>query len=802
MATLISDLRYALRQLARHPGFTLVAVSTLALGVGANTALFSVVHGVLLAPLAFPQAERLVSICETNEVTRGFCVASPPDVADWAAQSRTIERIGLARSWTFTLVDALGREGITGGYATPGYFAALGVRPAMGRLFAADEAGPDNGNVVVLGNAVWRSRFGADSGVIGRAITLDGRSYTVIGVLPADTHVPHLGMVQLWTALPFSPRDESNRHWRGFRVVGRLAPGASVADAARELGIIQQRLAVAHPVTNAGWGVAVSSLHESVVGNVRPTLMLLLGAVLLVLVIACVNVAGLTLARATGRAHEFAVCAALGAGRWPIVRRLLAEGWVLGVAGGGIGIAVAAWGIGVFTALAPPGIPRIDEVHIDVPVLAFAAGLSLLAALLATVLPAIRMARAAPAAVLRESGEGHVVGTRRRTRDLLVASEIGLALMLLVSALLLSRSFGRLLAWSPGFEQAHLLTFWSFLSDGDYPTAPSVVSAYGRATEALRGVPGVQAVGMTSAGPLFGGEETERFQIVGQEPGGGTARSVVRWFNVDPHYFEALGIPLRRGRAIAPTDVAGSPPVAVINTTMARRYWPDQDAVGHYVRLLDREQVVQVVGVVADIPPLTPGEPMRPELYLPFAQATRWASYFVVRTTADPASVAGPVRARLADAVPGMDLRDFATLPERLGRQLVHPRFTLVLVAAFALSALLLAAIGTYGAIAYLVARRTREIGVRIALGADRRRVIRLVVARGMVPVLTGVVVGVVAALATTGVIRSLLPGIGPRDPAAFGSAAIVLGAVGWLAAYLPAHRATRIDPMEALRHE
>jgi putative ABC transport system permease protein len=799
---MLHDLRYALRQLAKHPGFTLVAVVTLALGVGANTALFSVVQGVLLAPLPFPHADRLVSICETNEMTRGFCVASPPDVEDWAEQSRTIERIGLARGWAFTLADASGREGITGGYATPGFFAALGVTPAIGRLFAEGETGPDRGDLVVLSDAIWRRRFGADSEVVGRAITLDAQPYTVIGVLPADTRIPNLEMVELWTALPFSPRDESNRNWRGFRVVARLVPGASIADAASELGVIQQRLASAYPETNADWGVTVSSLRDRVVGDVRPTLMLLLGAVGLVLIIACVNVAGLTLARATGREHEFAVCAALGAGRWPLVRRLLAEGGLLGLLGGGIGIAIAVWGIGMFTALAPPGIPRIDEIRVDLSVLAFAAGVSLLAAFLATVIPALRMAGAAPAAALRESGDGRVVGTRRRTRDLLVASEIGIALMLLVSALLLTRSFGQLISWSPGFEQGHLLTFWSFVSSGDYQTASAVVSAYDRATDAVRGVPGVQAVGMTSAGPLFGGEETEPFEIVGHEPGRTTANPVVRWYNVDPHYFETLGIALQRGRTIETTDVAGSQPIAVINATMARRYWPDEDAVGQRIRLLNRDQIVQVVGIVADVPPLTPGEPVRAELYLPFAQATRLASYFVVRTTADPASVSGAVRARLADAVPAMNLRDFATLPERLGRELVRPRFTMVLVASFALTALLLAAIGTYGAIAYLVGRRTREIGVRIALGADRRRVVRLVVARGMVPVLAGIVVGLAAALATTGVIRSLVPGVGPRDPIAFGVAAVLLGAVGWLAAYLPAYRATKVDPMEALRHE
>jgi predicted permease len=802
MTAMLQDLRYALRQLAKHPGFTLAAVVTLALGVGANTALFSVVHGVLLAPLAFPDADRLVSICETNEVTRGFCVASPPDVADWTEQSRTIERIGLARSWAFTLADPSGREGITGGYATPGFFAALGVQPALGRLFADGETGPDRGDLVVLTDAVWRRRFGADSGVVGRAVSLDGRPYTIIGVLPAETRIPNLGMVELWTPLPFSPRDESNRNWRGFRVVARLAPGVTVAETARELGVIQQRLATAYPATNEGWGVTVSSLHETVVGDVRPTLMLLLGAVGFVLIIACVNVAGLTLARATGREHEFAVCAALGAGRWPLVRRLLAEGGVLGVLGGGIGIAIAVWGVGMFTALAPPGIPRLDEVRVDLPVLAFAVGVSLLAAFLATVIPALRMARAAPADVLRESGDGRVVGTRRRTRDLLVASEIGIALMLLVSALLLTRSFARLVSWSPGFEQEHVLTFWSFVSSGDFPTAAAVVSAYQRAEEAAHGVPGVRAVGMTSAGPLFGGEETEPFQIVGRESGGTTANPVVRWYNVDPGYFEALGIALQRGRAIEPTDVAQSEPVAVINATMARRYWPDEDPVGQSVRLPNRNRVVQVVGIVADVPPLTPGEPVRPELYLPFSQATRLASYFVVRTTSDPASVSAAVRARVADAVPAMNLRDFATLPDRLGRQLVRPRFTLVLVASFALAALLLAAIGTYGAIAYLVGRRTREIGVRIALGADRRRVVRLVVGRGMLPVLVGIAVGLAGALATTGVIRSLVPGVGPRDPVAFGGAALVLGVVGWLAAYLPAHRASRVDPMEALRHE
>lgn len=802
MNTLLLDIRYAFRALRKDPGFTAVVVLTLALGIGANTAIFSVVRGVLLAPLPFPHPDRLVSICEMSETTRGFCVASPPDVTDWSEQSHTIARIGLARGETFTLTDAAGRSGVRGGYATPGYFAALGVTPALGRLFAQGETGPANGHVVVLSDAFWRQHFGADSGVIGRSVQLDGAPYQVIGVLAAGTHVPHLEGVRVWRALPFDPRDESNRGWRGFHVVARLAPGVSIATATRELRDVQRRLAGLHPAADGGWTITMRSLQESVVGGARSTLLLLFGAVGLVLVIACVNVAGLALARATARQPEFALRAALGAGRWPLVRRVVSEGALLGLVSGVLGTAAAVWGVQLFVALAPSGLPRLDEIRIDLPVLGFAVGLGIVTALLATGIPALRIMRVGPSSALREGGDSRVLGARRRTRDVLVACEIGLASMLLVAALLLARSFGHYLTWSPGFEQEHVLTFWSFVSDAEYPTARAVVGAYDRATEALRGLPGVRAVGMTSAGPLFGGEEVEAFRIVGRGAAPADARQVVRWFNVDPQYFTALGVPLRRGRMLASTDVASSPPVVVINEAMARRYWPDADPVGQRITLVDHRETAEVVGVVADIAPFTPGQPPRAELYLPFAQATRLASYVVIRTTGDPATLMRSARARLADAVPGLVVRDVATLPERVGRMLVRPRFTLALVAGFSLVALLLAGIGTYGTIAYLIVRRTREVGVRIALGADPRAVVRLIVRQGMLPVVVGLAAGMVGASVATQSIASLIPGVGPRDAATFVSAAVVLAVVGSVAAYLPARRATRIDPMEALRHE
>jgi predicted permease len=798
---LIQDLRYAVRTLARSPGFSLLAVLTLALGIGSSVAVFTVVDGVLLKPLPFPDPQRLVAICETHPSVEGFCIASPPDVEDFST-ARTLASVGLGRGWPFTARRASGAAGVEGGLATPGLFTALAIKPALGRLLGPGDVGPGAQPVVVLSDALWRSWYGGDRGVIGRSLVLDGTSYQIVGVLPAGVEVPRLGRVRLWAPLPFSPRDETNRKWRGFEVIGRLAPGATVATATSELGTIQRGLAERYPQTNRGWGVRVASLRDEVVGPVRPTLLVFMGAVAILLLVACVNVANLLVARGAARQREFAVRAALGAGSRRLVRLVSVESVVMALVGGIAGVLVARWATDAFLALMPGGLPRMESVGLDARVLGFAVLLIVGAGILAGLAPAVRAGRVDLATSIKE---GHQPVAWRRALGLrggLVVAEVAMAFMLATGAGLLARSFASLLQWQPGFDESHLLTFWTLASDGKYPDHASVAAAFDRIGEELRAVPGVWSVGMASSGPLFGGRETGEFEIENAAGAAAGEPAVARWYDMSPGYFPTLGVALRRGRLFTPADREGAPRVALINETMARRYFPGSDPVGRRLRLKGSAGSMEIVGVVADIPPFLPGSPAQPEVYWPFAQAPRWASYFVLRTTVPPASVVKAVEAHLQDVDPDMDASDVATLQDRVDAQLQRPRFDLLLIGAFAVCALALALVGVYGVMASSVAGRTREIGVRIALGATTRRILASVLGEGLALTGLGVAIGLVTAYWLTRLAAGVLHGVTPGD---IGTRVVVVGLLALaalLACLLPAHRATRVDPARTLRSE
>ncbi len=791
----MSDLRYVLRALRHSPAFTLAAVATLALSIGATTAIFSTVNGILLRPLPFPQSDRLVLLCERHPSVAGFCIGSPPDAADWAAQSHSLQGVGIARDWPFLARGESGSETLNGGIATASFFRVLGVTPALGRLFTHEDEG--GGRVVVLSHELWQTRFGADRGVIGRTITLDNAPYTVVGVLPAGLVMPELGHIELWTPLPFDQRLEDNRKWRGFGVYGRLAPGVSLAQAQDEMNRIAAGLAEEHPATNRGWTVSVTDLRAQVVGSVQRALYVLLGAVGFVLLIGCANVANLLLARITHRGRELAVRAALGAGRWAALRLVLCESLVLAALGGGAGFLLSFWGLAAFLRLAPGNIPRLHEVTMDARVLAFALGISVLASLL---FGAAGFARAARLN-LGEALHGRDVAPAGRVgvRGALVIAETALALMLLTGAGLLLRSFERLAQWNPGFDVEHLTTTWLLASVTKYTKSAQVAALWARAADEMRTLPGVVSVGEASAGPSFGGIETGGFRVVGRA-GGVSDSATARWFDVGADYFATLGVPLLRGRGFAPSDVAGAPGVAIINDAMARRYWPGQDPLGQQVTMQGR--TMTVVGVVGDVRPLNPDAAPQPEIYWPNRQAARWATYVILRTVGDPASIERAARRRLQALDPDLSVPAFQTLDARFARSLVYPRFVTLLMVTFAAIALLLAAVGVYGVIAYGVARRTREIGIQMALGATQGNVVRRIVGQGMLLAAVGVVLGAAGALAITPVLRGLLAGVEPGDPVTFLAVALLLVLVALVASYLPARRASGVSAMEALRSE
>jgi putative ABC transport system permease protein len=778
-------------------------VLTLALGIGGSTAIFSFVHGVLLRPLAYPEPQDLVLVCETHrDRPDDWCGGAPANLFDWRASSRTLESIGLGRSWPFGLKDQAGKSrSVQGGVATVGMFDTFRVQPQIGRLFQESDHHEGQDHVAIVSHALWQQRLGADASVVGTRIHLDEESYFVIGVLPEDFEVPYLESVQLWIPL-WSDRVDW-RAWRGLRPYGRLASGATLEQARAEMKTIAARLAREHPDSNADWDVDVQRLQTHMVAPVRQALLLFLGAVGLVLLIACANVANLLLARATAREKELGLRAALGAGRGRLIRSLLTEGLVFSLLGGSAGVLFALWMISFFVSLAPAGFPRLDEVRLDGGVLLFTLGLSAVTSFLSGLLPAWQASRVDLNSVLKEGGRAAAGARSDRTRGALVVAEVALALVLLVGSGLLLRSFVNLTDWQPGFETDRLLAFSIFPPLGKYQQGAQLGVLYHRINEELTALPGVVSAGEVSAGPLFGGGDgVEKFSIEGRPVPDEGELPTVAWFDCGPGYFPTLGIPLRRGRYFDASDHAGAARVAIINETMARRHWPDGDPVGARLDLKTYETTVEIVGVVADVPPFDPREPVQPEIYWPLDQAMRGATFYAVRTGMDPSSVVASIRAKLEEIEPEMGIGSLTTLEERIGRELVRPRFHVLLVGIFSGVAFLIAMIGIYGVISYSVARQTHEIGIRRALGAQHTHVLAGVLGRGLTLAGLGVGLGALGALALTRLLQSLLVEVSPTDPVTFAAVAASVLVVSILASAIPAWRALRVDPMQTLRHE
>ncbi len=792
MHNLLADVRYALRSLLAQPAFSITAVLTLALGIGVTTAIYGVVNGIVLRPLAFPNAERLITICEEHPAaTKDWCSISPPNVEDLAARSHTIEAIGIGRSWPYHLATVEGAQAVNGGIATPGLFRALGVRPELGRLIGESDMLGRESDVVLLSYEMWQARFGSARDVVGRVIVLDGKPVTIIGVLPAGFQLPKYDDIQLWRPLHINPRDEEHREWRGFVAYARLRPGVSLATAQAELTGIAGQLRREHFTKTAGWDLQMESLQDLVVGSAKPILLFFLGAVSLILLIGCANVANLLLARAGVRAREMALRSALGASRWRIVRALLVESFVLSLAGTSFGVLIAVWGTAAFKALAPPSIPRISDVTIDARVLFFALALAVVTTVLFGLAPALRAARTDLAESLREGGRGMAMGSSVLGR-LLVIGELALALVLVAGAGLLTRSFAAITAWNPGFEREHVQTFSLFAPAEQYAGEEKIAALWDRVEMELAALPGVRAVGSASGGPLFGGVETDEVHF---ESRGGGVRAAAWWYDVSPSFFATLGVPLVQGRPLQATDRLSAPRVALVNESLAKQFWPGDTPIGKELSLFQDRYRVQVVGVVRDIAAVTPGQRVQPQIYWSNRQAPRGFTYFVLRTAVPPATVMSDVRARLRAIDPDLQASNVNTMPELMGRKLKTPRFQMLLLVSFGMAALLLAAIGTYGLFAYRVSRRTREIGIRIALGAARHQIVSAVVREGLSLAAAGTVIGIAGAILATRAMHGMIVGVSAFDPVTLGVSAALLVAVAILACLGPARRAASVDP-------
>ncbi len=797
MNSLWQDLRYSLRTLWKRPGFALIAVAVLALGIGANTAIFSVVNAVLLRPLPYTDPARLVMLWE-NDTQEGNDrnPVAPANFADWQKQNGVCAELAYYAQPAGVNVTSGGEpERLIGAGVAPNIFTLLGAQPLRGRTFSASEAA---GTEVVISYGLWQRRFGGAPNVIGQHLTLDGDSFDVVGVMPPQFQLPEES--ELWWAnLNGSLTTMRARHF--LRVLGRLKSGVTLAQARADFATIARQLEQQYPDTNAGYGVNVITLQDQFVGSVRPALLVLLGAVAFVLLIACANVANLLLVRAAARQREMAIRAALGAGRLRLVRQLLTESMLLALTGGAAGLLLALWGVDLLAGLGAASIPRAEHIGVDGRVLGFTFLMTLLTGLIFGLVPAWAASKTDVQEALKEGGRGAT--GRRGLRGLLVVSELACALVLLTGAGLMIKSFLRLQAVAPGFDPGHVLTMQLSLPESKYAAAPQVAAFYGQLVERVAALPGVRAAGAISRLPLAGDRSTSGLLVEGR-PSAAGQQEEVHFRVVTSDYFRALNIPLRAGRELGERDKPDAPQVVLINETMAHKYWPGADPIGKRVKLGPNAQGdwIAIAGVVGDVRNFGLDIDAKPEVYAPYQQSPQGRMRLVLRVNGDPLSLVPAVRAAVRSLDPELPFSQVATMEQLLARSVAQRRLSVVLLGVFAGTALLLAALGLYGVMAYTVTQRTHEIGLRMALGAQAADVLRLILKQGLALAVIGVGVGLVAALALTRVLASLLYGVSTTDPLTFVGVPLLLIMVALIACYIPARRATKVDPMVALRYE
>ncbi len=808
MGNLLQDLRYGLRMMLKAPGFTAIAVLALALGIGANTAIFSIVNAVLLRPLPYRDPEQLVQVWDNfRQLKLEKIWISVPEYADYGKLTGVFAQTAAYDTWDINVTAGDAPERVHGILATASLFPMLGVNAEVGRVFNDEEDKPGSNQVAVLSHGYWLRRFGGDRGIVGKKLSFDGKTYSVIGVMPAGFAFPDKE-TEVWVPIAFDPSlfAETERGSRYINMVARLRPGVSVERAAAEMDATAARLQQQYPdsyAANSGWGVSVIPLHEQVVGDVRKPLIILLGAVAFVLLIACANVANLLLVRAAVRQKETAIRTAMGASRGRLIRQLLTESVVLSLTGGALGLLLAVVGINLILSFSPADVLPVKEVGLDARVLGFTLLVSLLTGVIFGLAPALQASKADLNEVLKESGRTTIGGKRQRTRSALVVLEVAMSLLLLIGAGLMIRSFMRLLRVDPGFKSEHVLTMQLSLPQTKYAQPPQRVAFYRQVLQRLEALPGVKAVGAINQLPLTGSSSDRTFNEQGKPPQNPPPNAEFRV--VSPGYFRAVGIPLVKGRYFADTDQETTPKAVIINQAMARRYWPGEDPLGKRISFdgaPGQPNWREVVGIVGDVRQLGLGSEAKPEMYVPFTQFPRLNMTLVAQSAGDPAKLTSAVRSEVRAIDADQPVYNTRTMEEVLAQSVAKQRLNMLLLGIFAGVALVLAAIGIYGVMSYTTAQRMHEFGIRMALGARPKDLLTLVLGQGMLLALLGVVLGLVAAFLATRVMSSLLYGVSSTDPLTFIGVALLLLLVALAASLVPARKATRVDPIIALRYE
>ena len=807
MATLWQDLRYGLRMMWKSPGYTAVAV--LALGIGANTTMFSTINALLLRPFTFPEMEQLVAVWETRaqsgDSRDGFALANFLDVR---AQASAVESAAAFTSWSANLSEGEQPERLEGVIVSPQFFDVLKVQPRLGRAFRPEEEQAGAAPVVIISDGLWRRRFNADAGLVGRNVRINERQFTVVGVMPPTFDFPQ-GGVQVWSPLIVTPEDVSHRGAHFLKVIARLKPGATAATAQSELDALAGRLAEQYPETNARRSFIVEDLRAAYVRGPRPYLLIMLGAVLFVLLVACANVANLQLMRAAARQREIAVRLALGAGRWRVVRQLLTESVLLALAGGLLGLLLSVWAVDALAASVPANFTRYvsgwRNLGIDWRVFLFTLGVSFATGVVFGLTPALLATRTNLNEALKEGGRSATEGGRGRARSILVVAEVALSLILLAGAGLMVRSFMRMLDVRPGFDARDVLTMELTLPYRKYKEQPQVAQFYEQLLERVNRLPGVEGAGLVNVAPLTLHDDSVFFNVAGQPPAAPGEAPLADFRVVTPGLLGALRIPLLKGRNFDARDARDAPNVVIISERLARRYFPDQEPLGRHVLLGDTP--LEIVGVVGDVRykafiDEVRDDRLRPAVYVPHAQHPYREVTLAVRSATEPAALAAAVRREVLALDKDQPVYNVRTMAQVFAESMSPQRVSAIMFAGFALIALALAAVGLYAVIAYSVTLRTHELGIRMALGAQPRDVFRLIIGQGLRLILLGVVLGLAGALAVTRTMASLLYGVSATDATTYVAISLLLALVALLACYVPARRATKVDPMVALRYE
>ena len=806
MGTFAQDIRYGVRLLAKRPGFTLIAVLALALGIGANTAIFSIVNSVLLHPLPFKDSDQLVWFYEVQpKLDRA--PFSPADFLDLQSQNNSFEEITAMRPTSFNLTGGDQPERIRGAVVSANFFSTLRAQPAKGRAFIPEEGKAGAARVAVVSYSFWQNRRGGDPDLVGKTFTLSDESVTVIGIMPADFSYPR--RAEVWVnprqvvPEPFSTFTDDVVSMRGTHylwVFGRLKAGVPLAGAQADIDTVVANIQQQH---NTNHGVHLITMHEQTIGDTKPVLIVLMVAVGFVLLIACANVANLMLARATARSKEMAIRTALGASRRRVIRQLLTESMLLALAGGGLGLALAWWGVDLLVALSPPDTPRLAEIGLDRQVFLFTLAVSLLTGFIFGLVPALQASKPNLTEALKEGGRGGSDGSHRnRVRGLLVIAEVALSLVVLIGAGLLIKSFVRLLRVEPGFNATNLVVGGISLPGKKYGELPKRIAFFNQLTERLQSVPGVEAVALSNDLPIEGTDTTSYPTIEGRQTGDDNDRFLMGRHVINAGYFKAMGVPLLKGREFTPADKEGTPPVLIINETAASRIWPDEDPVGKRIKFGgNNDPWLEIVGVVGDVKHNGLDAEPSIESYEPYAQDPY--PYITVALRAPQRDqIASAIRREVQAIDKDQPVSQIQTMDKTLSESIAPRRLSMVLFTLFAAVAMLLAGVGIYGVMSYAVTQRTHEIGIRMALGAEQRDVLRLVVGQGMVLAFVGIAIGLAGAFFLTRLMASLLFAVSATDPLTFVAVPLVLAGVALGACFVPARRAIKVDPMVALRYE